>query len=267
MKMKTLLNIAILLSVVFLISSCGLISKKYTKSETNEFALNTANKEKLRLENITGDITISKSNDSNSLKIKAYMEIKVKKKYLNTPFDEIKIDIDTNTNEIIVKTDITNKGSDDFFNIGRSQKVDYTIYLPENLDLEIENTNGEIFAGNINNNIDIQNINGSVDFKRFHGKVNCEITNGSVTGEIDSTTGINLNLINGSITLKLSNYINADIKAETVNGRITDENLELKDVIKDKNKLKAKIGNSDSEIEIKLETINGKIKLFGFKDI
>lgn len=265
--MKTILILVTLLYVGLFTSGCGLISKKYTKSDSREYTFNSENKKKLRLENINGDITISRSSDSGSLKIKAYMEIKVRKKYLNTPFDEINIEIDTNTNEIIVKTDITNKGSDDFFNIGRSQKVDYNIYIPENLNLEIDNTNGDVFTGNISNNIEIHNVNGSADFKSFHGKLLCEITNGSVSGEIDSTRGINIDLVNGSITLKLSNYLNAYLKAETVNGRVTEENLELKDVIKDKKKLKAKIGYPDSESEINLETINGKIKLLGFKDI
>lgn len=265
--MKTLSYLFAIAIALILLGGCGLISKKYTKSASNEFDLNSVGKTKIRLENITGDITISKSSDSNLLKIKAYMETKVKKKFLDTPFDEIKINIDTNTNEIVVKTVFNDKGRDGLFKFGNSEKVDYNIYLPENLKVDINNINGDIFAGNIGNNVVIENINGNADFKSFHGKLECDLTNGSVTGEIDSTKGMNINLVNGNITLKLSNYLNASIQAETLNGRITDENLELSDIIKDKKKLKAKIGTVDSEIEIKLETVNGKIKLFGFKAI
>ena len=66
-----------------------------------------------------------------------------------------------------MKTDITNKGSDDFFNIGRSQKVDYNIYIPENLNLEIDNTNGDVFTGNISNKIEIHNLKHKKDTQRW----------------------------------------------------------------------------------------------------
>lgn len=265
--MKSLIYFLLLTIALTYFQGCGFISKKYTKSETSEFSVNTVSKRKLKLENINGNITVSRSSDSTSLKIKAYKEIKVKKKYLNTPFDEIIIDVDSNSQDIIIKTVISNKGSDGFFNIGRSQNVDYNIYVPENLDIEIENVNGEIIAGEINNDLSIENVNGNAEINNFQGKLNCEITNGSLSGEIDSTRGVNINIINGSISLKLNNFLSANLNVQTVNGKITDEELTLKDVVRDKKHLRAKIGNADTDTEIKIETINGKIKLFGNKEI
>ena len=53
------------------VSSCGLLSKKYTKTKTDEFKLNTAGKKKIMLDNVSGSVTITHGSDSNAIIIKA----------------------------------------------------------------------------------------------------------------------------------------------------------------------------------------------------
>lgn len=265
--MKTL--ILILLAGIFFtgFNGCGFMSKKYTKSETEEIRINTAGKRKLSLENISGNIRIVKNSDSSTLIIKALKETKVKKKELETPFDEIKIETDTNSENISVRTVISKNDGIKFFSLSKNPTVNYDLYVPENIEIEIENINGDLSTKNLNNSLKISLVNGDVEIENYTGTLNCEITNGSFYGEVDSTEGINVSIINGSITLNLSNFMNANIEAETVNGKISDENIQLRELRKEKKYLKAKIGNQESDVEIKIETVNGKIKLKGKNEI
>ncbi len=127
-------------------NGCGVFSKKYTKTENVQYRISAEGKKKLKLDNVSGSITISQSKDSGSITIKAHKEIKVKKKYLDTPFDEIEIRLDTLSGIVSVTTEI-NKGESDGifrFDIDRGPRVEYEIQIPPDMALEIENVNGKI---------------------------------------------------------------------------------------------------------------------------
>jgi len=265
--MKAKIFLITIFLVAFGLNGCGLLSKKYTKTETSNYNIYAGNKKKISLENINGNVTIAQISDSNTLTIKAFKEVKVKKKYLETPFEEIVIELDTNSEIIFVKTEINHKGSESIFNYGREQRVDYEIHLPSNIEIEVDNVNGNVVLSGSNNSLTVSLVNGDIDVSKFTGKIECEITNGSFSGKIDSTSGLDINTINGSVTLFLNNYMNANIRAESVNSKITDENLQFRDLMKKNKLLRGKLGNVNTDVEIKVETINGKIKLYGRNEI
>lgn len=255
--------------MVFGLNGCGLLSKKYTKTETVTHTINTAGKTKFKLENVRGSITISRSADSNTITLKAVKEIKVKKKYLDTPFDEIEIRMDTVSGVVSIVTEINKDGNDNIFNldIDRDQRVDYEIKIPAEMTLEIENVSGNIVSENLSNNMKIDLINGDVDLENYTGRLECEVTNGDFSGHIDSTRGIDINTINGNVSLFLNNYMSVNVRAETVNGKISEEELQFKNTIKEKGLFKGTLGNGDSNTDIKIETVNGRIKLYGRNEI
>ena len=263
--------IVLIFSIGILVSmnGCGFMSKKYLKTSSEQHQIDITGKQTIKLENVKGSIKISHSNDSGVLTVKASKEIKVKKKFLDTPFDEIRVNIDSSNSIIKITTDITKGGEDGFFkfNTGRDQRVDYEIIVPSGIEIEIENVNGNISTGKLSNDLNIDLVNGEVALDNYTGRLKCEITNGSFSAEIDSTTGMDVSTVNGGVTLKLNNFINANLRAETVNGRITEENLQLRVVEKEKKLFKGKLGSGESNVDINIETVNGKIKLFGRSEI
>lgn len=267
--MKSIIVLIVCLTVLAG-SGCGILSKRFTKSSTEHHKVSTFGKNRIKLENIRGSIALSRSSDSAGVTIKALKEVKVKKKYLNTPFDEISIDIDTTKfGAIEITTNIEKKGEDNIFkfNMDRDQRVDYEIQIPADMEVEIDNTSGNISADRISNDLIIDLVSGDVSLERFTGRLECDITNGDFTGKIDSTRGININTINGNISLHLNNFMNAYVRAETVNGKITQELLNFREVIKESKLFKGKLGTGNPEIDIRLETVNGKIRLFGRNEI
>ncbi|MDQ3020461.1 MAG: hypothetical protein M3R36_07820 [Bacteroidota bacterium] len=257
------------LAVIVSLYGCGIMSKKYTKTESVTHQISTDGKKKIKLENINGSVAISQSKDSNVLIVKAYKEIKVKKKYLDTPFDEIEVILDTTGNMISIKTEINKDGEDGIFkfNMDRKQRVDYEISVPLNMKIEIENINGNVSAGSLSDDLKIDLVNGEISLENYTGRLECEVTNGSFSGHIESTKGIDINTINGGVTLYLNNYMNANVRAESLHGKITNEQLQFREMIKEKNLFKGKLGSDDSEVDIKIETVNGKIKLYGRNEI
>ena len=92
------------------------------------------------------------------------------------------------------------------------------------------------------------------------GSLNIDMTNGKIKCELDSTKGLNISNINGNITLNLGSTFSGKINANCVNGKVITRDLEFKYSDNSKNTFEGKLGNSD--VGVKLETVNGKIYLY-----
>jgi len=250
-------------------SGCGFMSKKYLKTKTEDHTISTLNKKRVSLENINGDILIRQSRDSSEMTISATKEVKVSKKDLDKPFDEITINIESEDDIIRITTEINIQRRSKFFNInlGNKATVDYVITVPAGLELKIENVNGNVTCNELNNDLTLNLVNGKTKLSNYSGLLECEIVNGSFTGEILSTKGIGISTVNGSITLNLNNYLNAEIIAETVNGKISDSNLIIKETERKKRKFRGILGSGTPESVIKTNTVNGKINFLGTDEI
>lgn len=240
-------------------TGCSSLGRKYTKTETDKFTLNAANKRTISLENISGDITITKSEDS-TIKITAVKEVKVRKKDLETPFDEIRITIDTVTSTVKIGYE-----ADDFdeglFSKVRQPEITYTIQVPSFLDLKIDNVHGNISLNNLENNTNIDLITGEVNMEHVSGNIRIDMANGDVTGLIDSTKGISVELINGDIRFTLNAGVNAKLDAEWAHGKFEYDGLSFTNVDKERERFRGVLGTGASDI--KIDIVNGKIKVFG----
>jgi DUF4097 and DUF4098 domain-containing protein YvlB len=247
-----------------LVFGCGIFSERYEKTETEDRTISAIGKTKLVLENISGKIELNQSTDSGIIRLVARKEISVRKKDLDKPFDEIKIRVDTTGSEIKIEADINTKTRTKFFNFGsmKGPKVDYELYIPAGFQLNLSNVNGDISSGLFDGNIKLELINGDVSIEHFTGLFESEITNGEISMGVDSTTGIDIETINGSVDLTFGENVSANLKVETTNGKIIDENLNLSDVKREKKNLKADLGNNPSS-SVSISTVNGRITLKG----
>jgi len=249
---------------VTLIFGCGIFSERYEKMETEDRTIPINGKSKLILENISGRIELNQSSDSGTIRLVAKKEISVRNKDLDKPFDEIKIRIDTDGNEIKIEADINTKTRTKFFNFGsmKGPSVDYELYVPAGFQIELSNVNGDITGDNFNGDVRIELVNGDVSIRKFSGLFESEITNGEISMGIDSTTGVDIESINGSVDLTFGENVSAKLKVETTNGKILDENLSLSDIKREKKYLKADLGVNPST-SVSVSTVNGRITLKG----
>lgn len=254
---KFLFIILCILSVYM--TGCGSFGRKYTKTETDKFTLNAVNKKTFSLENISGNITVTKSEDS-TIKITAVKEVKVRKKDLQTPLDEIKITLDTVTSTIKISYDVDDYNDGPFSRV-RQPEITYTIQVPSFIDLKIDNVHGTISLNNLENNTNIDLITGEINMEHVSGNIRIDMANGDVTGSIDSTKGISIDLLNGDIRFTLNPGVNAKLEAEWAHGKFEYEGLSFTNMDKERERFTGVLGTGTSDI--KIDVTNGKIRVFG----
>jgi DUF4097 and DUF4098 domain-containing protein YvlB len=257
-KSARILLIAVLIGAVTL-SGCTLFQKRYEKIEKKEISVNTIGKKKVVLNNTNGNIKVTKSSVDSVLVIKAEATFHLTKKEMKEEVEKIKLSVDTSENIIKIKTDFVKESKLQFFNIKFGSEINYELIVPNGLDISIDNTNGKTEIYEVSNNINLELANGNVTLSHTSGKISVEATNGKVKGDLDSTQGLDIKTINGSISLNLSSTFSGRFKMETTNGKIVKKDFDFKDVDDEKKYFKGTLGNSD--VDIKIETTNGKITL------
>ena len=139
-------------------------------------------------------------------------------------------------------------------------KVEFTVRVPSGADLSARTVNGGIEARDLDGRVDVSTVNGSVDFST-QGTGVAKTVNGSITGKLgraDWTDTLQLETVNGSITLALPAGTDADVDARTVNGRINSSlPLTLQEMTR--RSLKGTLGSGGRGLS--LGTVNGSITL------
>ncbi|MDI6766513.1 MAG: DUF4097 family beta strand repeat-containing protein [Bacteroidota bacterium] len=169
--------------------------------------------------------------------------------------------------------------------------VQFDIKIPNNFNLDIQTSGGNITVTNVNGNIngetsggniEILNVDGdirmetsggnvvvkqasgklfletsggNIELKNIDGKLNASTSGGNIYASAISNMGIDLSTSGGNITVELPKTITADVRAETSGGDVSCD-LEFSGKIKD-GSMKGKIGGGGNMI--RLETSGGDI--------
>jgi hypothetical protein len=259
--MKLRITVLYILLGFFALGSFNCAFKRYEKREVSEYRVNLDGKTKVTLENVNGKIDVYKGDSASGLVIKAEKIAKVKKRELNEPFTEASVDVDTSSEVVRIKSMMEKHKGFIRFDINGGTKINYTITLPPGVDFSVDNTNGNAGFTNISNNLNVEIINGSVNLDNASGSNKFDLTNGKVKGKLDSTKGMIIDIVNGRVDLELDSTFSAKFKIETVNGRISEENLNFNSIASNKKSLVGSLGDSDAEV--KMDVVNGKVILKG----
>jgi len=255
-KMENLKFLIILILLTALVPGCSILSIRYEKVVTDNATVIALNKEALILENTSGDIRIYKSTDS-LINIKVEKTVFLKKNELDKDIDWIDIKIDTSGKIVKVNIDILRELQ--FFNF-KAGTTDIDIYVPENLFLSIKGTNSDVEFNDVKNDVKLDITNGKVKSQNVSGNLEVDITNGKIYASPDSGKDCNLNVTNGSVILETDDKTEGNFDLSVKNGKIDGGNYKFDTtLVKERGYLKAKSGNSENRITVKVT--NGKIKL------
>jgi hypothetical protein len=137
--------------------------------------------------------------------------------------------------------------------------VEFTVHVPQGVNFLGRTVNGEIEAVNLTGDVEATTVNGSlrvVTAGRARGQ--------TVNGSIDVTMGradwdMKFETVNGAITLRMPENVNATVRAQTVNGGIaTDFPLTVQGRF-GRRSIEGTLGNGGRMLE--LSTVNGAITL------
>jgi DUF4097 and DUF4098 domain-containing protein YvlB len=227
--------------------------------ETEEMTFDVASGARVSLENINGDIKISRGSEG-KVKVVAYKKAG-KQEYL----DELKVVTDADKNYVRIETKHP-KSEGGWFKWGNdsSGSVAYELEVPEDADLDsITTVNGDVVISGVNGLVKAETVNGSLTASGLVGDVNLETVNGSIEAKFDQLAEgqrVTADAVNGKIVLLVPSDTSARVSAETVNGSINADDFGLEPekgfVGRD---LSGEIGGGDARIS--LDTVNGSIRI------
>jgi DUF4097 and DUF4098 domain-containing protein YvlB len=172
--------------------------------------------------------------------------------------NDLSVELSLQGNVLRVETDQPNETQ------GRIYTVDYSIEVPDDFELDINNVNGVIEISNIMNLVDVDNTNGNVILNNVEGSVLIDLINGIVDGEITLPLNglIDIYCVNGIINLDIPEDTSADFSASVTNGIIDIDDLELQDIETGSTFVNGTLGAGEGNIVLFL--VNGNINVNGY---
>lgn len=184
--------------------------------ETFSKSFDAGDLDRLLVDNVNGNIDVEAWYQNE-------IEITVTKRARGTNTDEklkhLEIVFEESDGQLTVRT----KHDHSFFgNRTRGTSVFYDIRIPQSMDLDLETTNGNVFARGFSGAARLETTNGDVTVKEAKGSVDAETTNGSIAVSLVEHNGQNMRCetTNGGIRLTLPEGFHAELDAETTNGGI-----------------------------------------------
>lgn len=215
---------------------------------------------RVSVSNVNGSITID-TWDRNEVKLEAVKTADDKDR-----LTEVEIKIDSQKDYLSVETNYDNwkrDGNRGWKNYGKLT-VDYRLTVPRNAILdEIETVNGSVNIANSNNMTKASAVNGQVIATNLRGTANLSTVNGDVEANFDqlqSSSKISLNTVNGKVNLTIPSDANATVKADSVNGTISNDfGLPVRKGEYVGRDLYGRIGSG--EVQIRLNSVNGGLNI------
>ena len=212
---------------------------------------------KVSVSNVNGSITVDVW-DRNEVKL-----IYVKTADTKENLDDVRVIIDARQNSFAVETEfeaIKNRTSKNY----KRLDVEYRLTVPRGAVLnEIETVNGSVGVTGATNMTRASSVNGEVRAANLRGTANLSTVNGTVVADFNELqTGgkISLSTVNGSVNLTIPSDASATIKADTVNGNISNDfGLPVRKGEYVGQDLYGKVGGGD--IQIRLNSVNGALSV------
>lgn len=220
----------------------------------------------VNVSNINGSITVE-AWDRNEVKLEA-VKIADSKETLS----EITFQIDAKPNSFCVEADHDgwkNRSSGEKWTRNRKMEVQFRLTVPRTAILnEIETVNGSVTVSNFTNQTRVSAVNGQVTATNLRGAANLSTVNGVVTADFDRLepgSKISLSTVNGKVNLSIPSDSSAIVKADSVNGDITNDfGLPVRKGKYVGRDLYGKLGNGDTNV--KLDSVNGELFIGKKKD-
>lgn len=197
---------------------------------------------RIRLVAINGEITITGQPDATSVIVSAELRVGSNENQEDAEegLDQLEVVVTDLPDKVLVQTHQPKDSR------GRQYVVNYTITVPNNLEVDAHQLNGAILVDEMSNSVFVNAVNGNIDS----------------TVRLPPNGEIRLSTANGNLDLSIPTSTSAEISTFVDNGTITWDNLDLVDTAQTNQSLTGTLGDGDGVI--RLETINGNIDLIGF---
>ncbi len=207
------------------------------------------NRSQVRLQGVSGEITITGISGANSVMITGIKRVgSDSTQDAEEHLQELEVNVQSLANEIFIET-IQPQDTG-----GRRYLVDYTITLPKDLEIQLANVNGIVILDAIDNDVTVNNVNGNVTLMEIVGSAFVNLVNGVIESEVTLPLNgtIDLNTVNGNINLAIPANTSAGFSAAVTIGSISVSNLVLQNEVRTSTSLSGTLGNGQGTIKSSL---------------
>jgi hypothetical protein len=212
-----------------------------------------------RLEGINGNIDVIAESGTEDFVVGGWRRVRSSSLAdAQEQLDRLEVVVSVQGDAIVVRTEQPSDTQ------GRTFEVEYHLIVPERLEGNITNVNGNILINAMDDDVEVLTTNGNITLRDHFGSAEVTTTNGNLDATVTISLGgaIDMNAVNGNIELDIPAATSATFSARLANGDITTSGLSLDNVESTPVSLTGVLGDGDGEID--LETVNGNIAARGF---
>ena len=215
------------------------------------------------LENVNGDVTIEVWENS-----EVWVQA-VKSASSQELLDQLKVEIEASSSAVRIDTEYPkNRRSDqDRHEHGKredrgSSKVEYTLTIPRSAVVDdVDLVNGNLMIIGVEGGVEAETVNGNIVVRGGAGDASLSTVNGGIELFADRLSygeSIDMETVNGTLDLYLAASAGAEIRAESVNGRLSNDfGIEVHKGKYVGSDLRGTVGGGGARVN--LETVNGSI--------
>ncbi len=208
------------------------------------------------LTNVNGQVQI-KGWDQNSVQVDA-VKYADDKEYLQ----ELRINVSSSPAAITIDTKYPEHMSN------HEARVEYTVSIPRGARIrKLDLVNGKLTIEGVRGDITASSVNGTVEITGAAGELRLDSVNGKVNASVAQLgRSVKLSCVNGTLNLTLPSDVNANVKASTVNGNISNDFGASVEHARygPGASLDAQLGSGANDIH--MSTVNGSIHLLRASD-
>ena len=215
---------------------------------------------RISIANINGNVHIS-AWDRNEVKVDA-----VKRAYSAQRLSEVTIDVTNTADSVVIKTKYPERDQnfDSRTRENNPASIEYTLTVPRGASIAgAELVNGSLDIEGVKGDVRASLVNGAVKASGLAGEVKLSTVNGTQeinVATLDEAKGVTLNSVNGSIVLIVPTGANAQVRASTVHGPITNDfGLTVEEGQYVGRNLSGQIGSGGPRV--RLNNVNGSIAI------
>ena len=215
---------------------------------------------RVSIANINGNVHIS-AWDRNEVKVDA-----VKRAYSAERLSEVTIDVNNTADSVSIRTKYPerNLNFDSRTRENNPASIEYRLTVPRGARIDgVELVNGSLDIDGVQGEVRASLVNGRVKANDLSGEVNLSTVNGAIEASVAglaASKGVSLNSVNGSIVLSVPPGANAQVRASTVHGQISNDfGLTVDEGQYVGRNLSGQIGSGGPRI--RLNNVNGSITI------
>jgi hypothetical protein len=230
----------------------------FVAKESFSFRVDVTTHSRLRLDGVSGIIAITGEPESDSVLITGERRVGSESTQdAEAHLQQLQVAVQEIGNEIYVKTIQPEQTH------GRKYEVDYSITLPEGLEVSVNHVTGVVTINSVKNSVSVNHVTGQVLLDEISGSAVVSLVTGEIEAEVtlpeDGT--IDFNLVTGNVELNIPQNTSAELSATVVTGTISTSDLVLQNQVSTPGSLSGTLGSGEGTIS--LSVVTGSITVRG----